>query len=262
MIHPMMLTASPHSAPRFGSLVGGTLISVMLVFAGLTMAYLVVATPIVSILVPGARSGARDIGFGLGVWSFALVAGGALLVAGTNRLAVMLAMLTAGRVRRGPATRALGLVPDDTIVAIAVQPDAGRPIPELVIGSFGAAVIHELPPSGSVRRSSFGWERRTSSGWESTGDPLDLALRDAERVRHWLSGADLDFVVRVYAALVVSDPSVQRAPGCAVISSEQIPAWIASLPRQRSLTEGRKGRLLAITRPPPSAKPQKSTRGW
>jgi hypothetical protein len=71
-------------------------------------------------------------------------------------------------------------------------------------------------------------------------------MRDAERVRRWLAAADLEFVVRVYAALVVDDRALQRSPTCAVISSEQIPAWIGSLPLQRTLTAGRRGRLLAM----------------
>ena len=39
---------------------------------------------------------------------------------------------------------------------------------------------------------------------------------DAERVRHWLNHGDLDFVVRVYAGLVTTDPSMLRSPLCAV----------------------------------------------
>jgi hypothetical protein len=73
-------------------------------------------------------------------------------------------------------------------------------------------------------------------------------MRDADRVRRWLAGADLEFVVRVYAALVVNDRVLQRSPTCAVISPAQIPAWIASLPRQRTLTAGRRARLLALAR--------------
>jgi hypothetical protein len=122
-------------------------------------------------------------------------------------------------------------------------------VPELVIGSFGVAVIHELPSAGRVRHGAAGWETRSNDGWEPIDDPLDTAMRDAERVRRWLAGADLEFVVRVYAALVVSDRMVQRSPTCAVIGANQIPAWIASLPRQRTLTAGRRARLMAMTRP-------------
>ena len=262
IVQRMTLITAPRSAPRFGTIVGGTMIGVLLVLAGLATAYLMVATPIVSLLVPGAPYGGRGVGIGLGIWSFAMVAGGALLVAGTNRLAMILAMLKTRDRPGGPAARALASMPDDAIVVSAVQPDYGRPIPELVIGSFGAAVIHELPSSRLIRRGNFGWEVRTSFGWAATDDPLELAIRDAERIRHWLGGADLDFVVRVYAALVVSDVSVVRLPACAVISADQIPAWIAALPRQRSLTVGRLGRLLALSQPPTSVKSGDADRGW
>lgn len=221
----------------------------VLVVAGLLTAYLTIATPLVARLVPNASSGGGPVGIELGVWTFALIAGGALLAAGTNRLALIVAVLKAADPGRGPAARTLAGSSEELAVARAVVPRDGRPIPELVIGSFGVAVIHELPTSRSVRHGPAGWETRTSEGWEPMDDPLDTAMRDAERVRRWLASADLEFVVRVYAALVVSDHGPQRSPTCAVIGSEQIPAWIASLPRQRTLTAGRRARLLAMARP-------------
>ena len=39
-----------------------------------------------------------------------------------------------------------------------------------------------------------------------------------------------------------------RSPLCAVITEAQIPAWIAALPRQRSLTEGRRQQVVARVR--------------
>lgn len=242
----MTLIVPPKSAPRSGRLVGGALLGSVLVAAGLLTAYLTIATPLASTLVSNARSSGGHIAIGLGVWSFALIAGGALLVAGASRLALILTMLRTGHGAGGPAARALASIPDDVAVASGVIPNEGRPVPELVIGAFGAAVVHELPSSRQIRHGRAGWESRTSDGWQPMDDPLDAAMRDADRVRRWLSTADLDFVVRVYAALVVSDRTLQRSPTCAVISTEQIPAWIASLPRQRTLTAGRRGRLLAM----------------
>ena len=72
--------------------------------------------------------------------------------------------------------------------------------------------------------------------------------RDAERVRHWLANGDLDYVVRVYAALVTTDAAIPRSPLCAVISEDQIPAWLAALPRQRSFSAGRRNHLLTRVR--------------
>jgi hypothetical protein len=224
-------------------------IGFLLVDAGLAVAYLTIATPMVSALVPGSAEGRGSVTIGFGVWSFSLIAGGALLAAGTNRLAAIVASLKRPVSGGGPAARALGASSDELAVAGHVIPRDGRPIPELVIGSFGVAVIHELPSNSRVRHGPAGWETRSSDGWQPMDDPLDAAMRDAERVRRWLATADLEFVVRVYAALVVTDRMLQRSPTCAVIGANQIPAWIASLPRQRTLTAGRRARLLGMTRP-------------
>lgn len=245
----MTFSTAPRAAPPFGRLIGVTLLGFVLVGAGLAMAYLTIATPLASELAPGASATRGPIGIGFGIWSFSLIAGGALLAAGTNRLAWIVASLKAGNRRGGPATRVLGSSSPDLAVACNVIAGDGRPIPELVIGPFGAAVIHELPAASRVRHGPAGWETRTAGGWEPIDDPLDAAMRDAERVRRWLAGADLEFVVRVYAALVVSDRVLQRSPTCAVIAAGQIPSWVASLPRQRTLTAGRRARLLGMARP-------------
>ena len=47
-------------------------------------------------------------------------------------------------------------------------------------------------------------------------------------------------MVKVYAALVVPDNRIQRTPACAVITRDQVPAYLASLPPQRSLTPSRR----------------------
>ena len=85
---------------------------------------------------------------------------------------------------------------------------------------------------------------RTGDGWVPTEHPLDRVARDAERVRHWLTHGDLDYVVRVYAALVTPDATIARTPLCAVISDDQIPDWLAALPRQRSFSAARRSHLL------------------
>jgi len=242
----MTVGSPPHAAPRFDRLVGATLVGTILTTTGLFTAYLAVATPFVSDLAGRAPGG--GVAIGLGIWSFALVAGGGLLVSGTNRLAVTLASLRPGRVIGGPAARAFGPWSDEIAVAGDVVPNDGPAIPELVIGAFGVAVVHALSSSKQVRHGRAGWETHASDGWVPMDDPLDAAMRDADRVRRWLSTADLDFVVRVYAALVVDDRALERSPTCAVISTQQIPAWIASLPRQRTLTAGRRDHLVAMVR--------------
>jgi hypothetical protein len=147
-------------------------------------------------------------------------------------------------------------------VASNVRPTDGQPIPELVIGPFGVAVVHALPSSKSVRHGPAGWEMQSSGGWRPMDDPLEVAIRDADRVRRWLATADLDFVVRVYAALVVDDRALARSPTCAVISTQQIPAWTASLPRQRTLTAGRRERILAMATTPNVALSRARSANW
>jgi hypothetical protein len=129
-------------------------------------------------------------------------------------------------------------------------PDGGRAVPELVIGPFGAAVIEELPPPGAVlSRGVRSWEVRVGNGYIRTIDnPLERAARDADRVRTWLTDADTDHVMKVYAAVVGRDQRVERSPSCAVLAPDQVAAWLSSLPPQRSLDEGRRERVARLLR--------------
>ncbi len=125
----------------------------------------------------------------------------------------------------------------------------GRLVPELVIGPHGLAIFEVLPPPGSSRRHERAWEVRLPDGhWIPIENPLDQASRDAERVRRWLAADDRDFVVKVHAAVIGTDPTVPRSPTCAVITREQVPAFLASLPRQRMLTEDRRLQLVQLLR--------------
>jgi hypothetical protein len=256
-----MSFGAPPQSPPVVRLVGSTLLGTALVVAGLTMAYLTVATPMVSELVE-TRPGAATLA--LGVWSFALVAGGGLLVAGTSRLAAMLATLHRGRGVGGPAARALGPVSAHGELAVAsnVIPGEGRPIPEVVVGPFGVAVVRAVPAPKRVRRGAAGWEVRGDHGWYAMEDPRETASRDADRVRRWLGMAELDFVVRVSAVVLADGSALERWPACAVITSQQLPAWLASLPRQRTLTAGRRGRLLAMANAPAGPVASRRREGW
>jgi hypothetical protein len=243
----MHIGASPRPSRQPRSLVGGTLSGTAFVVAGLAMAFLTIETPFVERLVPATRTGTSQVAIALAVWSFALIAGGAFLVSGTSRLAKTVARIRSGSATGGPVARLVGALPPDVVVASGVAID-GRSIPELVVGSFGVAVVHELAPPDRLRPVGASWEIRTSEGWAPTEPPLDRAARDAERVRHWLTNGDLEFVVRVHAAIVAPDTSLPRSPACAVITKDQIPGWLASLPSQRSLSAGRRNRLVAMVR--------------
>lgn len=243
----MQLISPPRPARHVGSLVGGTVLGASLVAIGLGLAFMALGTPLLTGLVPAARPGSQ-LGVALLIWVCALIAGGSLAIAGTNWLARTVASVRLAGARRSPMVRMLRTLPEDVVVATDVVPNEGKPIPEIVIGPFGIAVVHEMGPRDSIRRIGQSWEARTAAGWGPTEYPLDRVARDAERIRHWLANGDLDFVVRVYAALVTDDLSIPRSSLCAVITPEQIPAWIEALPRQRSLSAGRRHHLMTRVR--------------
>ena len=240
----MQMISQPRPTRDLGSVVGGTLLGSTLVAVGLGIAFLALETPLVARLVPDGQFGSDQLAMVAVVWFLTLIACAALSVAGTNRLAATVASVRARTTRTSPMVRMLQTLPDEVVVATNVVPADGRPIPVLVVGPFGVAIVHELGPRETIRRIGDSWETRTHDGWVPTEYPIDRVARDAERIRHWLANGDLDFVVRVYAALVTSDSSIARSPLCAVISVEQIPAWIEALPRQRSLSAGRRNQLV------------------
>jgi hypothetical protein len=139
--------------------------------------------------------------------------------------------------------RASTSLSDDIVVIAGAVVDGRQALPEVVVGSFGMAIVQELPGRDRIRQGDQGWEARTRDGWLPTEDPRDLVARDADRIRHWLVNGDLDYVVRTYAALVTADVSIARSPLCAVIRPDQIPEWLAALPRQRSFSSTRRTHL-------------------
>ncbi len=241
-------------------LVSGSVYGSLLTAAGLGIAYLVLATPLVSVLSTDRLTGAGRTQVALGILSLSLIAGGALLLAGTSRLATTVSRLRASRESGGPGAQALASMADAVWVAADVIPNNGRTIPELAIGTFGAAVLHALPGGRHYRQVGTAWEYLTRDGWTPMDNPLDEANRDAECVRRWLATADIDFVVRVYAALIVSDASVPRSATCAVVTPDQLPSWIGALPSQRSLTPARQLRLRSLTQRGRAA--ESDSRGW
>lgn len=238
-----MASTPAHGHPSDAArLVGPIIVGAALAGLGLCIALLAISTPFVT-RVTGAASQGTIVPTAVAIWCLAVIAGASLLVAGTQRLAGVVAAVREHASRRSVVTRATTGLPLDIDVALGVTPGSGRPIPELVSGAFGLAVIHELGRGEAIRRIGATWEAWTDDGWLPTEHPVERAGRDAERVRHWLTQGDLDFVVRVYAAVVTADPSLTRSPGCAVLTEKQIPDWLAALPRQRGLTPARRERL-------------------
>jgi len=228
-------------------LVGGTLFGTLFIVGGLVMAYVVFATPFLDLARPSGRPDIGQAAIGIALWAVALVAPAGFVLLGANRLARIL-VTARGRVpRRSSTLKALDSLPDDITVASGLTLADGRGVADVVIGPFGAAVVRELPPAAVTRLRGENWQVRTSRGWIALENPLDRAVRDAERVRHWLSEDD-DFLVKVYSAVVGPEPTVVRTSNCAVLAPDQLSAWITSLPPQRSLTEGRRQRILDVVR--------------
>lgn len=198
-----------------------------------------------------ARPSAGQLVMGGLAWSLGLIAPAAFGIAGVAKLATAHDRWRARRPRVTPAVRLARAIGDDHIVATSLRiPDGGKPIPELVIGPFGAAIIEELPPAGAVlSRGVRSWEVRVGNGYIRTIDnPLERAARDADRARAFLSTEDSDTVLKTYAAVVGRDSQVTRTGACAVLAPDQVAAWLTSLPPQRSLDENRRTRLIGLLR--------------
>lgn len=241
-----MAVSTPHRrAPGLGVVVSDSVYGAALATAGLGIAYLALATPMVSVLFADRLIGTGNASLGLGIRALSIIAAGALMLAGTDRLAATLASIRTAAGSVGPGARALGSV-DDVSVLAGVVPIDGRAIPELVTGPFGVAVLHALPAGRQYRQVGTGWEYRARGGWLPMDNPLDQASRDADSVRRWFNIADLEFVVRVYTALISPDGSFPRSASCAVVTPDQLPAWIGALPSQRSLTAARRLRLRSL----------------
>jgi hypothetical protein len=224
-MHPTRATV-PNRGGR-DSVMGGTFVGGLLVLGGLWLAYVAWSTPILSAIAAALRPGASLPDPGLPLVALALAVPATFVVVGTNRLARTVAAIR-GTLRRG-GDRLSRVLPDDVVMARGLTLDDGRPAPTLLVGAFGLAAVQE---SKVV-----------------TADDLLTATRDAERVRRWLNQNDQDFVVRVHIAVIGPASTVERTAGCALITVEQVPTWLASLPRQRSLSEARLARLIKLVTP-------------
>ncbi len=234
-----------YHGPSRGAIVLGTLVGATLFIGGLVVAYLAFGTPFITRFTPSGRPETTQMVAGMLAWAVALIAPAAFIIAGLARIVAVFDSVASARPRATPVSRLADALGEELAVATRLRLPDGRVIPELVIGPFGAAVIEELPPAGATRHRAGVWEVRTHGGkWAPLENPLDRATRDAERIRRWFASDDQDFLVKVYAAVVAPDTTLPRSPSCAVITKDQIAAWLASLPAQRSLTSNRRERLV------------------
>ena len=138
----------------------------LLVGAALTLLYLIFVAGYLERFTPSGRPTTFQLVAGALAWAFALTAPAGAGLLGVLRLATARDRQQARRARITPAVRLARAIGDDHIVATGLQlPDGSRIVPELVVGPFGAAVIHELPPAGAVMsRGVRSWEVRVGNG--------------------------------------------------------------------------------------------------
>jgi hypothetical protein len=237
--------------PSRVSVVLSFLIGVAFLAGGVSIAWAVFGLGFLEAFVPSGRTTTFQLVGGALAWTFALTAPAGFGLVGLTRLSVALERARARRPRVTPAVRLARAIGDDHVVATNLRiPDGSRTIPELVVGPFGAAVIEELPPAAAVvSRGLRSWEVRAGSGRvQAIDNPLERASRDAERVRAWLAGDESDHVIKVYAAVVGTDPRVERSQACAVLGPEQVAGWLTTLPPQATLDVGGRERVVRMIR--------------
>lgn len=245
----MQVIASRRPSNMWSTVVIGTAVGGILLLGGLLVGYLTFGTSFISAFTPSGRPETAEVVAGMLAWTFALIAPATFVIVGLARIVNVLDAIASSRPRPTPASRFARILSDDFVAASRIRLPDGRAVPELVVGPFGVAMLAELPPAAATRHRGHAWEVRTSAGqWIPFENPLDRAARDAERVRNWFANDDTDFLVKVYAAVVAPDSTIQRTATCAVITHKQIPAWLASLPVQRSLTAARRERIVELIR--------------
>jgi len=223
----------------------------VLLTMAVSLLYLVFAAGWLDQFTPAGRPTTFQAVSGALAWAFALTAPAGAGLLGLMRLSTAIERWHARQPKITPAVRLARAIGDDHIVATGLRlPDANRAVPELVIGPFGAAVIAELPAASQVlSRGVRSWEVRSGVGHVTTVEsPLERATKDADRVRTWLSGDETEIILKVYAAVVGSDPRVERTATCAVVAPEQLVEWLGSLPPQRSLDASRRERIVKLVR--------------
>ncbi len=227
----------------------GMTVGIVLLVGGLIVAYLSLTSGVIGRFLGATRPSSAELATGAFVWAITLVAPLVFIGVGSLRIVSSMTDLGGRRRRLGRvASLDAAAAGDITVAPVVILPD-GRRVGELVIGRFGAAVVAELPPRGATRVRHGHWEVRVADGrWLPIENALDRVARDADRVRRWLSDADADHLVKVYAAVLSDDRSIQRTSTCAVISPDQIGDWLAALPPQRGLSGARIDRLVEAVR--------------
>jgi hypothetical protein len=235
--------------PPRGPLLMGTVVGGVLFFGGLVLAWLAFATPLVRGLTPSVvRPTVEQMAIGGLIWGLSLVAPPCFAIVGVIRLSQVFGVLLK-KPKTGPVAKATAQLPDEYIFAPSLDLPDGRRVRNVVVGPYGLAIVGEAPPPAVTRRHGDTWEFRRADGrWVPLEQPVERTARDAERLRRWIGAEERDFLVKVYAAFVTEDPTVTRTPSCAVVGPNEIAAWLAALPPQRTLYESRREDLVERVR--------------
>lgn len=229
----------------------GVSIGVILLGLAIALGYIALGTPYSERFLPQPRMSAPlTVATALG-WTLLLVAPTLAALAGIAWLVNVIERTARSRPRPPAISDLAKALGPEYFGATGVRLPDGRSVGELLVGPHGIAVIEPLPPASVTRSRAGRWELHLGRGrWVPIENPLDRAVRTADRVRHWLGADDRDFVVKVYAAVLIRDgaTSPERTPACAVISRQQLPAYLASLPIQRSFSTERREQVLELIR--------------
>ena len=244
-----VLRAGATSRPRLAlvPLLAAFLIGVVLVGAGVAAAWVAMTGTLLndaSLL--GRGPVVRPVVGGL-AFALAFLIPAVLVVAGLARVVRAIDGATGRRMRRGPVATLSRRLPNDYAVVAAVRTPEKRLIPEIVVGPTGIVVVEPLPPVRASRVHGRSWEVRLSNGrWLPIENPLDRASRDAERLRGWLSSEWESWAPRVYAAVVADGHEVSRLPDVAVVTREELGAFLTSMPVSKSMTPDRRRDVIEL----------------
>ena len=240
-----VLHAQPTRTGSSLSIVTGLTIGLLLVGLGVALAYLAVATPFSQQFTPDPRSGPSRVVISAIGWTLVIAAPAIAALAGFAWLAGVAEQTGARRKRPHPVSELSRVLGEDYVAATGIELPDGRLVSEVIVGPHGVAVFEPLPPASLTRVQNGRWELRVGRDrWVAMENPIERATRSADRVRHWLGEEDHGFVVRVYAAVIAPEGVLTRSPSCAVVSREQVPAYLNALSAQRGFTPARRTRIV------------------
>ncbi len=192
-----------------------------------TLAYVALATPIVSRLVLSGRIASS--GGAIFVLAVAMVATIPLSLATAGIARLLDAFRIALEPRSSVLRRVAGGLGYDAAFAPLALPD-GYVVPPVAVGRFGAVVCRPAAGGGSVGRFGDRWEVDVDGEWMPLEHPGRKTRTGSAQDGPCLDPDDRDLVVDVYAAVVTAPHEVNRAPWASVLRPDQILPYLAGLP--------------------------------